>query len=168
MAGFLVKPFSEKELFDVVSRFWNSERSVENIEPEPKINPDDLEKIAASDPGFFKEMILLYFKTSENGLKTLEKAVAEKNWETVSETAHKMAAPSKHLKAENLYKKLKMLENAPEIMQMKKKFTNYFLQLNQKQRSNRIFKIIFNRLGKKTKLILHFFNAEKKWLSSTS
>jgi signal transduction histidine kinase/FixJ family two-component response regulator len=113
MAGFLVKPFSEKELFEVVSEFWNSERSVENMDAEPKINSDDLGKIAASDPGFFKEMILLYFKTSENGLNTLEKAVAEKNWETVSETAHKMAAPSKHLKAENLYKKLKMLENTP-------------------------------------------------------
>ena len=37
------------------------------------------------------------------------------NWETVSETAHKMAAPSKHLKAEDLYKKLKRLENISEI-----------------------------------------------------
>lgn len=114
MAGFLVKPFSEIELFDVVSQFLNVELSAKNVEPEPKINPDDLEKIAASDPGFFKEMVLLYFKTSKNGLKILEKAVAEKNWETVSETAHKMAAPSKHFKAENLYKKLKRLENISE------------------------------------------------------
>ena len=114
MAGFLVKPFSEKELFDVVSQFWKPELSANNVEPAPKINPDDLEKIAASDPGFFKEMILLYIKTSENGLKTLEKAVSEKNWESVSETAHTMAAPSKHLKAEDLYKKLKRLENIPE------------------------------------------------------
>jgi HPt (histidine-containing phosphotransfer) domain-containing protein len=59
-------------------------------------------------------MILLYFKTSENGLKTLEKAVAENDMETISETAHKMAAPSKHLKADELYRKLKLLENAPE------------------------------------------------------
>ena len=114
MAGFLVKPFSEKELFEVVSKFWGNEKSAGEIEMEPKINPRDLEKIAAGDPGFFKEMILLYFKTSENGLKMLEEAVAQKNWETVSETAHKMAAPSKHLKAENLYKKLKNLENISE------------------------------------------------------
>jgi signal transduction histidine kinase/CheY-like chemotaxis protein/HPt (histidine-containing phosphotransfer) domain-containing protein len=114
MAGFLVKPFSEKELFEVVSKFWGNEKSAGEIEMEPKINPRDLEKIAAGDPGFFKEMILLYFKTSENGLKMLEEAVAQKNWETVSETAHKMAAPSKHLKAETLYKKLKNLENISE------------------------------------------------------
>jgi signal transduction histidine kinase/response regulator of citrate/malate metabolism len=114
MTGFLIKPFSEKELFEVVSKFWYSERPDENLNAEPKINSDDLEKIAGADPGFFKEMILLYFKTTEDGLKTLEKAVKEKNWETVSETAHKMAAPSKHLKAENLYNKLKKLENVSE------------------------------------------------------
>lgn len=114
MAGFLVKPFSEKEMFDVVSQFWNPESSAENSTSETKIKPGDLEKIAAADPGFFKEMILLYFKTSENGLKTLEKAVAENDMETISETAHKMAAPSKHLKADELYRKLKLLENAPE------------------------------------------------------
>ncbi|WP_372946843.1 ATP-binding protein [Mariniphaga sp.] len=114
MAGFLVKPFSEKELFDVVSQFWNNELSAKNVDTVPKINPDELEKIAVSDPGFFKEMVLLYFKTSKDGLKIMEKAVAEKNWETVSETAHKMAAPTKHFKAENLYKKLKSLENISE------------------------------------------------------
>lgn len=113
MVGFLVKPFSENELFEVISRFWKTEPHIENIKTAAKIDPDNLEKIAAGDPGFFKEMILLYFKTSESGLKTLEKAVAENDWETVSETAHKMAAPSKHLKAEELYKKLKLLENAP-------------------------------------------------------
>jgi HPt (histidine-containing phosphotransfer) domain-containing protein len=59
-------------------------------------------------------MILLYFKTSKNGLNTLEKAIADKDWETVTEAAHKMAAPSKHFKAEELYKKLKMLENISE------------------------------------------------------
>ncbi|MBW6533402.1 MAG: response regulator [Mariniphaga sp.] len=114
MAGFIVKPFSEKELFNVVAQFWSSELLAKSTETAPKINPLHLEKIAAGDPDFFKEMILLYFKTSQDGLKIMEKAVAEKNWETVSETAHKMAAPGKHLKAENLYKKLKMLENAPE------------------------------------------------------
>lgn len=115
MAGFLVKPFSEQELFEVVAQVWNPALPDKNVKTDPKINPDDLEKIAAGDPGFFKEMILLWFKTAESGLKTLEKAVAEKEWETVSETAHKMAAPCKHLKAEELYEKLKMLENISEI-----------------------------------------------------
>ena len=114
MADFLIKPFSEKELFDVVSRFWKPNFTTGNLEAIPKIKPDDLEKIAAADSGFFREMILLYIKTSENGLKTLEKAVTEKDWKTLTETAHKMAAPSKHLKAEELYKKLKMLENISE------------------------------------------------------
>lgn len=114
MRGFLVKPFSEKELFDVVSRFWKPNSNSGKLETTPKINPGELEKIAAADPGFFKEMILLYFKTSKNGLNTLEKAIADKDWETVTEAAHKMAAPSKHLKAEELYKKLKILENISE------------------------------------------------------
>ncbi|MGC9355789.1 MAG: Hpt domain-containing protein, partial [Mariniphaga sp.] len=91
-----------------------------------KVNPGDLAKIAAGDPGFFKEMILLYFKTSENSLKTLEKAVAEKNWEEVTETAHKMAAPSKHLNAEVLYKKLKRLENISETSPDENKINELF------------------------------------------
>lgn len=116
ITGFLVKPFSEKELFDVVFPYWKSETSSGSFESSTKIKPDDLEKIASGDPGFFKEMILLFIKTSENGLKTIEKAIAEKNWEIVSETAHKMAAPSKYLKAEILYKKLKRLENILETI----------------------------------------------------
>jgi CheY-like chemotaxis protein len=126
MAGFLVKPFSERELFEVVAQFWNPEIPAKNVATEPKIDPDDLEKIAAGDPGFFKEMILLWFKTAENGLKTLEKAVTEKEWETVSETAHKMAAPCKHLKAEELYKKLKMLENISETNPGENKIAELF------------------------------------------
>lgn len=129
MAGFLVKPFSEKELFEIISHFWQTDTHIENIGPSPKIDPDNLEKIAAGDPGFFKEMILLYFKTSESGLKTLEKAVAENDWETVTETAHKMAAPNKHLKAEELYKKLKLLENAPENNWNEKEIAEMFFSV---------------------------------------
>ncbi|WP_372931946.1 Hpt domain-containing protein, partial [Mariniphaga sediminis] len=79
-----------------------------------KIKPDDLERIANGDPAFLREMILLFIKTSENGLSNIQDAVAQKNWEAVSEAAHKMAAPSKHLHAFGLYEKLKRLETEPQ------------------------------------------------------
>ncbi len=123
MAGYLIKPFSEMELFDAVLPFWKEQQPNQRAETTARVNPADLEKIAAGDPGFFKEMILLYIKTSENGLKSLETAVAEKRWEAVTDTVHKMAAPSKHLKAEELYQMLKKLEKISKVNPDESKIT---------------------------------------------
>ena len=41
-------------------------------------------------------------------------ALDREKWEEVSEIAHKMAAPSKYIHADNLYEKLKALEYAPQ------------------------------------------------------
>lgn len=114
MSGFLMKPFSEKELFDAVSPFLNTSHSEENKQVNQKIKPDDLERIANGDPVFLREMILLFIKTSKDGLNNIHDAVAQRNWEAVSEAAHKMAAPSKHLHAFGLYEKLKRLETEPQ------------------------------------------------------
>jgi len=109
-------------------------------------------------------VFLFWFKTAENGLKTLEKAVTEKEWETVSETAHKMAAPCKHLKAEELYKKLKMLENISETNPGENKIAELFNAV--KKETTEVIGFLKQFLTNWELKQTWFFN-KKKWLSST-
>jgi signal transduction histidine kinase/FixJ family two-component response regulator len=126
MAGFLVKPFSENELFDLVIKLQITPAPSEIIQENQKINMDGFEKLSHGDSEFLKEMILLFIKTSENGLQTMREAIVSQDWKTVSETAHKMAAPCKHLHAQTLYEYLKKLESAPENNQAPELITGLY------------------------------------------
>jgi len=110
MSDFLTKPFSEKDLFDIVSVYMNTNRRETLKTGGSEINPADLERLANGDTGFLEEMIKLFIKTSESGISKINKAVSVSDWETVSETAHKLAAPSKHINANGLYNILKEIE----------------------------------------------------------
>jgi signal transduction histidine kinase/FixJ family two-component response regulator len=114
MKNFLLKPFSENDLFNVLFPLYN--HSITIRQEQSDIDPDELEKLGNGDPQFLKEMILLFIKTTEEGLCKIKEAVDAKDLETITETAHRMAAPSKHINAHDLYEKLKKLEYAPHSM----------------------------------------------------
>jgi HPt (histidine-containing phosphotransfer) domain-containing protein len=67
--------------------------------------------LANGDEVFKKEMIRIFIRATENGIKDIKQALNEKNWQGISDAAHKMAAPCKHLMANDLYDSLKKLEN---------------------------------------------------------
>jgi HPt (histidine-containing phosphotransfer) domain-containing protein len=71
---------------------------------------DELSRLANGDKKFLKEMILLFIKSSETGIINMEKAINNKNLESVFENAHKMAAPTKHIGVIQLYNNIKKLE----------------------------------------------------------
>jgi signal transduction histidine kinase/CheY-like chemotaxis protein/HPt (histidine-containing phosphotransfer) domain-containing protein len=114
MRGYLLKPFSENDLFNVIHPLLENSHLKSIRKKHFKITPAALDELGNGDPEFLKEMILLFIKTSEDGLKQIEKAVDRKDWDSVTETAHKMAAPSKYIHADDLYEKLKSLEFAPQ------------------------------------------------------
>ncbi|MDD4107944.1 MAG: ATP-binding protein [Prolixibacteraceae bacterium] len=111
MVGFLMKPFSENDLYKAIYPFIDVTSEKKSSGTGSKIDPAGLERLSNGDTVFLKEMISLFIKTSENSLMKIKEAAAAEDWEAVSETAHKLAAPSKHLNADNLYDKLKKLES---------------------------------------------------------
>lgn len=110
MSGFLTKPFSENDLFNIVSPFMTSHREEIHNKTGSEIDPFELERLANGDSNFLQEMIRLFIKTSEEGINKIKEAASAEDWKTVTETAHKLAAPSKHINAHSLYTKLKELE----------------------------------------------------------
>ena len=108
MKSFLLKPFSEIDLYNTI--FSLIKDSDSTLQGKPPIDPEELTKLGYGDQEFLKEMILLFIKTAEEGLSGLREAIGEEDTDMVSDNAHKMAAPAKHINAVDLYKKLKKLE----------------------------------------------------------
>lgn len=110
MQGFLLKPFSEKDLFEVLV---NVAQPATNSLPEDysqQIKFSELLHLANGDRKFLDEMIRLFIKSAETGISKIETEINAKNWDMVFENAHKLAAPAKHIGAKNLYDNIKKLE----------------------------------------------------------
>lgn len=107
--NFLSKPFSELDLFNTIIsalKINNKKDDVETDEFELK----ELEGLTNGDREFMKEMILIFIRSTQSGMQNIKLALEENNWQGISEAAHKMAAPCKHIMAIDLYDKIKKLE----------------------------------------------------------
>jgi len=112
MKGFLLKPFSEKELFDSIQSALKIDYAEGSSGKKlPKINMEEAKHLANGDVAFLKEMSQLFLKSTVNGLVDIQKALVKKDQETIAEVCHKMAAPCKHFNANDLYNTIKKLEN---------------------------------------------------------
>lgn len=134
MKGFLLKPFSEKDLFDTLISLLPAENDKIHSNLPQLINMDELSRLANGDNKFLIEMILLFIKSSEAAIINMEAAINNKNMESVFENAHKMAAPAKHIGVIQLYNNIKKLEKmakqnmpvesvTPVFQQIKKEIT---------------------------------------------
>ena len=110
MKGFLLKPFSEKELIEQIRSAMKSKPGKHLLKTPPKANLQEARRFANGDEAFLKEMTLLFVKTTSSGLKEIQMAAGIQNKETIVEVSHKMAAPCKHFLANDLYKAIKHLE----------------------------------------------------------
>jgi signal transduction histidine kinase/CheY-like chemotaxis protein/HPt (histidine-containing phosphotransfer) domain-containing protein len=117
MSGYLLKPISEKELYTAILQVseLNTVPMVINNDAETAFDTDDIQmdelyRVSGGDERFVDEMLNLFIKTSHEGVKALESSVMDSNWSFLSDAAHKMAPPCKHLGAINLYRNLKELE----------------------------------------------------------
>jgi signal transduction histidine kinase/CheY-like chemotaxis protein len=117
MVGFLAKPFSEEELYNILNATPDLNFDIEFeigkdtiLNEKPGIDFDELRRLANYDDAFFYEMLDLFVRSSETGIVEIEKAFELKNMQVVADLAHKMAAPAKHIKAIKLVALLGNLE----------------------------------------------------------
>ncbi len=127
MKGFLLKPFAEKDLFDQINALLkvDSESSGSPVK-HSKINLVEAKHLANGDEAFLKEMSQLFLKSTNNGFADIQKAMVKKDYETIAEVCHKMAAPCKHFSADDLYQTIKQLE---EMADNKNNWTNISKQV---------------------------------------
>ena len=114
MKGFLFKPFSEKELFDLLLSFVKTDIQNNQIQPDYSEYIKRFSHLAGGDQKFLEEMILLFIKSMETGISEIENAINQKNWDVVNNSAHRMAAPLKHIAADKIYNQVKKIEKAAQ------------------------------------------------------
>lgn len=120
MAGipvYLQKPFAESALLGLILNLLqqnSSDAKAAAALENPTFDLAELERMLGGDTVFFNEMLNIFIRSSEDALDKIRQNYRDKNWTSLSETAHKLAAPAKHLQATALYSRLKKLENISE------------------------------------------------------
>jgi signal transduction histidine kinase/DNA-binding response OmpR family regulator len=116
MHAFLQKPFVEVDLFKAILNLITEPNEEIQMKPndEEIFVLDELERISGGDTAFFNEMLRIFIRSSEEALHKFQKNYQNKDWSAMAETAHKLAAPAKHLNATSLYNHLKKLETTVE------------------------------------------------------
>ena len=117
MNAYLQKPFTESDLLGNILKILpeQSEDSVpEVISENALIDLDEMERISGGDNAFLSEMLKIFIRSSEETLTKFQQNFQSSDWSAVADTAHKLAAPAKHLQATLLYNHLKQLENTAE------------------------------------------------------
>jgi len=113
MVGFLQKPFTEAALLNIVTETLRQQAHPENPyrnREDPPVDLNELEKLTGGDQAFLEEMVQIFIRSSEKCLVNLQKDAETGNRTAISESAHKLAAPAKHMMAMSLYEDLKTLE----------------------------------------------------------
>lgn len=109
MISFLSKPFSEFELFNMIVSALKISNENDSLSTK-EFELEELERLANGDPIFMKEMIQIFIRSTRAEIKNINVALKNENWQEISDAAHKIAPPCKHIKASELYKKIKQLE----------------------------------------------------------
>jgi CheY-like chemotaxis protein len=114
MHNYLRKPFTESELHGIILNLF-PEKFAE-VQPisyaeNPMIDLDELKRITGGDPAFMNEMLSIFIRSGEDSVSRFQLSMELNDWSAIAETAHKLAAPAKHLQATSLYNHLKELEN---------------------------------------------------------
>jgi signal transduction histidine kinase/CheY-like chemotaxis protein/HPt (histidine-containing phosphotransfer) domain-containing protein len=118
MKDSLRKPLEEPELARVLNHFFSDfkidgEKQMEALNRDievPDIDLDELYRISDNNKSFYLELIQIFINSTERGMKKMREALSDKNYRLISDLAHKMSSPVKHILAKHLYSKLKELE----------------------------------------------------------
>lgn len=130
MLTFLSKPFAEVELLETIVSILkindtNSSKSVD-------FNLKELERLTNGDRSFMKDMIQVFIRSSQNGIESMNLALKTKDWQVISDEAHKMAAPCKHIQADDLYLVLKRVERNTGKLELLDQVPNSILSIQRK------------------------------------
>ena len=117
MHAFLQKPFAASDLLNTILKLLlkeSGETILKITAKDAAIDLDELERMSGGDTAFLNEMLGIFIRSSEEAVISFQQNFQNSDWATVAETAHKLAAPAKHLKATTLYNHLKKLETSAE------------------------------------------------------
>jgi signal transduction histidine kinase/DNA-binding NarL/FixJ family response regulator len=124
---FLSKPYAESELLEsIVAAFVKPTSDDAHFS---KFDLSELERLTNGDRTFMKEMIEVFIRTSQAGIENIKQALDHKKWDVISEEAHKIASPCKHIQADVLYSKLKELEKNTEKLVRLNEISNLVLSV---------------------------------------
>jgi len=132
IADCISKPFEEEQLLNAILGMIHKTGissvtipGVDNPEADrhvPAGTGYNLESLRASCGGntsFFREMVEMFLKNTETGLKEMEGLIAAGSWDELAGLAHKISPPCRHLKAETLYSFLKQIEQQAAAREQK-------------------------------------------------
>ncbi|MGV3632015.1 MAG: ATP-binding protein [Bacteroidota bacterium] len=117
----LPKPFKNDHLLAVISKLLdkNTGASIDlnQVLAEDENTGDkqydlaNLRLMAQGNQEFFEEMLDLFIRTSKEGISQMQGYLNDKDFYSMSQIAHRIAAPCKHLAANKMYALLKLIEN---------------------------------------------------------
>ena len=128
MNGFLPKPFTEKMLLDTMLSLLPAKKK----ERAPvfsgtgitgaagtgtPVNLSNIYHLANNDLSFVKQLVTTFIESTEQGLTGLQDAINSRDLHTIHEIAHKISSPCKHVGAESLYARLKLIEQQSENLE---------------------------------------------------
>lgn len=98
MNDYISKPFREQELYDMVRHYIGEGNGKQAAAPAAEktqsdakvVNLDELYALARGNKEFIREMIGIFLEQNGADLETLEKAISEKDYETIQATSHRM------------------------------------------------------------------------------
>jgi len=136
MNAYLPKPFREEQLFSVVSACLagRSSPAIES-ESEPITSNAalwDLEKLKELCRGneeFLQKMLRLFLEQTPLRIKDMHEAFAAKNWQAVSDTAHKMKPSLDNMGIHSLRETVRNLEKAKEFTPEKNQENLVYFQI---------------------------------------
>jgi CheY-like chemotaxis protein/nitrogen-specific signal transduction histidine kinase/HPt (histidine-containing phosphotransfer) domain-containing protein len=154
-SGIIRKPFSEMELLRTIVSQLNLTLQIKQIRTTPSISPDktkgildfnELYRISNNDEVFVREMLETFIKTYHQGLKLIDEKLDTHEYSEVVEVAHKICSPCRHLKADELWRLTKKLENecksdvqknniGKTVVELKNEFCEVKKQINDKLNS---------------------------------
>ncbi len=109
MVGFMHKPFTERELYDLLLSMANGEKEKPR-EVAPPLDKAELSRLANGDRAFLEEMIRLFIRSAQTAMKQIEDALLTNDLDGVSAFAHKISPSTKQVGAASLYALIKQLE----------------------------------------------------------
>lgn len=119
MNAYLLKPYSEKDLMQLLSSIWNQKHDTEDpaaaehsstSTPEDKFNLQIFNEFAAGDPQSFLLLLKSFIENTSINISQLHQLHQEKDYANLSELGHKMFPTFKHLKADRAAELLKEIE----------------------------------------------------------
>ncbi len=109
------KPFDEIQLLRSMMKLLSGQfgpKPQPVIPDKPVYSLQPLRDSSGGNEKFFLEMVHLFLNNTRAGLQEIDLLFDQGPMEKIPEIAHRISAPCKHLKAENLYKLMKQMEES--------------------------------------------------------